>query len=238
MAMSSGLFDWIAGSWGSQPPAHDGAVLACDLNYKIRNERGFLGALLNETAFPAFDAASKSAGYVSLSFTPRSILPVEDPGTKLTFGSSKSSKQKLWLTSNFRLEIDGLDCNKVSRIAPFSIRRPIEVVNSGGGSTDLVAGPIDFPSIRVTFSSASASTWTAWHEDFVIDGNNGPTAEKTGSLTLLAPNLTELARIDLLGLGIFRLSSDPDPDAPPNQIASLTADLYCEQMLLVEGGAP
>jgi hypothetical protein len=43
MAMSSGLFDWIADSWGPNPPSFDGAVLGCDLTYTVRSERGFVG---------------------------------------------------------------------------------------------------------------------------------------------------------------------------------------------------
>jgi hypothetical protein len=237
-AMSSGLVDWISASWGPKPPKRDGAVLACDLQYLIRSERGFKGALISETAFPAFDAASKTSGYLTVRFATRSLLPVKDPGTKLTLNLGSGGKQKLWLTSNFRLQIDGLDCTKVSRIAPFAVRRPIELVSTGG-TTDLRAGPIDFPSLRIAFPATSAGSWAAWYDDFVVKGSNGPAKERKGSLTLLAPNLvSELARVDFGGLGIFRLTTDRDEDAPPHQIATITADLYCEQMVLVAGGAP
>ncbi len=236
MAMSSNLFDWIAQSWGPNPPSHDGALLACDLQYTIRNERGFVAALIAETSFPVLDAASKAMGYLGLRLTPRSVLPVMDPGTKLNMGPGV--KQKLWLSSNFRLEIDGINTSKVSRIAPFAVRRTIEIVKSGG-TTTLQAGLVEFPSLRITISMSGADSWVDWYEDFVLNGNNGPAAEREGSISFLAPNLTdELARVDLKGLGIYRLTMDKDEDAPPDQIARLTAHLYCEQMALVPGGAP
>jgi hypothetical protein len=88
-------------------------------------------------------------------------------------------------------------------------------------------------------STSAAASWKAWFDDFVVSGNNSDAAERKGSLTLLAPNLAEeLVRIDFAGLGIFRLTGDPDPDVPPGAIATMTAELYCEQMTLVPGGAP
>ena len=237
MAMSSSLFDWIAGSWGPNPPSRDGALLGCDSQYTIRSERGFDGALIAETSFPVLDAASKATGYLGVRLTPRSVLPVMNPaGTKLNMGPGV--KQKLWLTSNFRLDIDGINTSKVSRIAPFAVRRTIETVMSGG-TTTLQAGMIQFPSLRITISTVGADSWVDWYEDFVLNGNNGPAAERDGSISFLAPNLSdELARVDLKGLGIYRLTMDKDEDAPPDQIARLTAHVYCEQMLLVPGGAP
>jgi hypothetical protein len=237
MAMTSRLFDWLADSWSPQPSSHDGAVLVCDHDYKIRLERGFMGALISEIGFPAFDAASKESGYLTVRFAPDSILQATSPGTKLTIGLSKGSKQKLWLTSNFRLQIDGLDCAKVSRVAPFAVQRPIEQVTSGAG-TGLIAGQVDFPSLRIDFSAASAPSWVDWHHDFVVLGNNGPDAERNGSLSLLAPDLTELARIDFAGLGIFRLTADSDADTSTAKTALMTAELYCEQMSLGAGASP
>jgi hypothetical protein len=80
-------------------------------------------------------------------------------------------------------------------------------------------------------------TWAGWHQDFVVDGHNGAANERTGSIQLLAPDLaTQLARIDLFGLGIHRL--DQEDDVPANQIARYVADLYCEQMVLIPGGTP
>ena len=121
MAMSSDLFDWVAASWGPSPPSRDGALLACDFQYTIRSERGFVAALISETAFPSLDAAAKTPGYLGLRLTPRSVLPGINPNAKLNMGTGV--KQKLWLTSNFRLDVDGLDASKVSRIAPFVVRR-------------------------------------------------------------------------------------------------------------------
>ena len=92
---------------------------------------------------------------------------------------------------------------------------------------------------RITISTAGADSWVDWYEDFVLNGNSGAAAEREGSIRFLAPNLTDdLARVDLKGLGIYRLTFDEDEERTADQVARLTARLYCEQMLLVPGGVP
>ena len=232
----SGLFDWIAASWGAKPPARDGALLRCDATYVVRRETPFRGALIAETSFPALDASSKEQGRLTVRIVPGSTGPETSPGTKLQVSIGKGTS-KVWLTSNFRLQIDGLDCTKVARIDPFTVRRPIEVARSRGPRS-LTAGAVDFPSLRITVSLSSAQSWFDWHKTFVVDGKNADSFEKSGTIALLAPDLsTELARIELHGVGIYRLSADP-PELGVPALPRLTADVYCEQMALVAGANP
>jgi hypothetical protein len=233
-SMPTSLFDWIATSWGAKPTARDGAVLHCDQTFTVRRERAFQGAFIAETAFPALDAASKSPGPLTVRITPATVQPDADPGSKLqsTIGKGVS---KLWLVSNFRLEIDGLDCTKVARIEPFSVRRPIEIAQDARGRPTLQPGPIDFPNLRISLAASSSNSWQDWHEAFVVGGSNADADERTGSISLLAANLsTELARIELAGLGILRLSTDA-PEGSASVIPRVTADLYCELMTLKPG---
>jgi hypothetical protein len=213
LAMSDALFDWIAAAWAAADQAKDGALLAVDHQLAIKSERQFTGARIAATTFPALDAASKAALPLTLRLKPASITVVPGAG-KLPLGKAK---QRLWQAANFRLTVDGLDCTKVSRIESFTV-------------PGAVGGKVDFPALAVTLAAASAATWAAWFEDFVIDGNNGDAAEKNGQIAFLLPNLkTVLARIELHGLGIFRLDTAP---GGPNQVQRLTAGLYCERMSL------
>jgi hypothetical protein len=211
--VSDALFDWIAAAWAAGDQPKDGAVLAVDYQFHIKTERRFTAARIAATTVPTLDAASKVIPALSVGITPASIALATGTG-KLQLGNLK---QRLWQASHFRLDIDGVDCSKVSRIESFTIPRA-------------VGGKVDFPELRVTFSTTSAATWTAWFQDFVIDGKNGDAAEKSGQITFLLPNLkTSLAKIELHGLGIFRLETVP---GGPNQIARMAAGLYCEQMSL------
>jgi hypothetical protein len=212
-AMSDALFDWIAAAWAASDHPKDGAVLVVDHKFEIKAERQFTAARIAATTVPTLDAASKVIPPLSIGLTPASITLAPGVG-KLQLGNLK---QRLWQASHFRLDIDGVDCSKVSRIESFTV-------------PGAAGGKLDFPELGVTFSVASAATWTAWFQDFVIDGNNSDAAEKSGQITFLLPNLkTALAKIELHGLGIFRLETAP---TGPNQIPRMTASLYCEQMSL------
>jgi len=229
------LFDWIAESWKSHPPRHDGALLLCNPNLSVQEARGFQSALLAETGFPALDASSKEIVYVTLRLAPTSILPdkkeVQSAGPVVL-----GPKQKVWLAANFRLQIGELECTHVSRIEPFSINRKIDVVAGPGGGPELIPGPVDFPNLRVTMSAAHAESWLAWHEDFVLKGHNTADFEKSGSISLLTPTFTELTRLELEGLGIFRITSE-EMDVE-RVVPRVIADVYCEQMRLLPGGSP
>ena len=233
VAASDGLFNWVAGSWGANPESRDGAVLGVDANFNIKSEVGFSGAFVVETEIPALDAASKQAGHLTVRFQPE-FIDVKAAAGKL---SLILAKQKLWRTANFRLQIDGLDCSKVSRIDAFTVARKVTSVTSGSGEVSLVPEKVEFPNLRITLSQSSALTWVDWHETFVVNGNNDDSFERNGTISFLSNDFkTELSRIDLHHLGIIRLASNPI-DAKSG-IARLTADIYCEEMVLGPGVNP
>ena len=233
VAMPGALFDWVASSWGSQPPARDGALLALGHDFTIQREQPFDDALIAETTLPALDATVKSPGRLMVRITPRTLGTPTSPGTKLQVKLANSS-HKSWLTANFRLTIDGMDTKHVSRIEPLAIRRAIEVETSGAGGRTISPGRIAFPDLRVRISAVSAASWYAWHKDFVIDGHNTNADERSGAISFLSSDLqTELARIELFGIGIVRVA--PLPPGDGLSVAAIVADLYCERMELVPG---
>jgi hypothetical protein len=219
---SSGLVQWIAASWGPKTSTRSGAVLTCAADSTIVAEQAFGGALISETTMPALDGSTKEPAAFSVRFVAATTLPTISPGGKLKLPVG-GAVLKPWLPSLFRLEIAGLDCTKVSRIDGFTVRRDFN-------------SPIDFPDLRIFVSMASAQAWIEWHKRMVIDGRGGDKEEKKGTIRLLGTDLkTELARIELAGLGIYRLKPErPVPDAAPER---LVADLYCEQMTLIASGA-
>lgn len=236
LVMSEQLFEWLAASWGPQPPEQDGALLALDYQWNVKKEAVFSASLITETSFPVLDAASKDVGRLTIRMQPATTVLQAGAGKVSLF----AMKQKLWRVSNFRLAIDGLDCKHVSRIEAFTVRRDVAVVQDGAGPIDLVPSHVEFPNLRITLSEAFAATWYDWHEQFVVDGNNGEGFERSGSLSFLSVDLkSELTRIDLRHLGIVRIAAAEDQ--PASQIGRVTAELYCEEMVLVDpqsGGGP
>jgi hypothetical protein len=235
MSMSGPLYEWINASWAGKAISKDGAIVLADLNLNAVSQREFSGALITEMSIPAMDAASKDAAYFTVKFAP------EYTRTAKAFGKLPGvlkTDQKVWLASNFRLAIDGLDCTRVSRVGSLTVRQPLATDDIGDARDfSRVPGRIEFPNLTVTMSEASAQSWFDWFDDFVVKGNNDESREKSGSLSLLSANLAdELMRIDFSNLGIFSIAHDK-AEANSDTIAMVTAQLYCERMELRMGGA-
>src|SRR4051812_33399528 len=228
--MNKVVYDWINASWTGQAQHKNGAIHAGDAHQDEKSKRSFQSALITETTIPACDGSSKDAGYIELSFAPDSALTSPSSG-KLP---SVSGKQKQWLASNFRLEIDGLDCTKVSKIDAFTIKQSF-VTNPIGEQRDFQREPgkLEFPNLRVTLAAISGQTWATFFESFVLQGNSGDDKEKNGTLTFLDGNrTTELGKINFFNLGIFKLSDDTTSADRGDAIRRLVAELYCERMEL------
>jgi hypothetical protein len=230
LSMKAPVYDWVAATWKGEAVRKSGSLAVADFKLEAKRERQFVNALLTETTFPVFDASAKDAGFLQLKFQPE--LTSEKSAAGKQDGADAKAKQ--WLRSNFRLQIDGLDCTKVSKIESLTVKRLLKSNELGEGiSADFVPGPLAFPDLQITLSEVSAKTWLDWHSDFVINGKNDKASERNGTIQLLAPDAkTELARIKLFGLGIYRIATAP-VDARGDKINRLTAELYCERMELV-----
>ena len=112
LAMSDALFDWIAAEWAGKAQPKDCVLLTAGYDFAIKAQRHLKGARIAATTIPALDATSKAAAPLSVRLIPGSIALSPGVG-KLQL---KSLKQRLWRASNFRLDIDGLDCSRVSWI--------------------------------------------------------------------------------------------------------------------------
>jgi len=222
----SALFDWINASWTGKAQRKDGSIVTADVNLTAVSQRDFVHALITETTIPALDGSAKNPAYVTVTLAPEFTRDSKASG-KVT---GEPVKQKLWVASNFRVSIDGLDGTRVMRVDALTVTQAI--VQTGDFRAGPQPGPLDFPNLTITLSQAGAETWFAWFEDFVVKGNNDQSKEKKGSIALLSPDMKdELLRIELFGLGIFALGPEK-ADAGSDKIAAVTAQMYCERMEL------
>jgi hypothetical protein len=226
--MAKAVYDWIAASWSMNYQRKNGSVVAADHTLKAQLERQFFNALLTETTMPALDASSKEAAYLTIKFAPEFTKTVKGKGK---VGAAAKQQQKLFLPSNFRLELDGIDCARVSKIDSFTVRQTV-VSDDIGDARDYAKEPgnIEFPNLYVTMVETGVATWESWFEDFVVKGNNDDAKEKSGAIVFLAPDLkTELGRVKLFNVGIFALHRAVQ-EAHAESVRHVTADLYCERM--------
>ena len=208
------LFDWITTAWQGTLAQKNGAVISVDVNRRPQARREFVKAILVETTVPMLDGASKNPADFTVRLAPERTRDVTPP---TTLPPSTPGKDAPFLSANFRLDIVGLDCTRVSKIDSFTVKH----------TPPPATGAPEFPNLRIELSALSAGTWRTWFQSFVIDGHSSATDEKSGSLSLLNANLTTvLATINFSNLGIFRLENAP---ADPSRVV---AELYCERMEL------
>jgi phage tail-like protein len=230
--MSKGFYDWIKASFDHNYQRKDGAIITADYNYTEYTRLTFFKALITEIGFPALDAASKDPAKMTVKFSPEYTRMQAQKGNSIS-GAFKNDQaiQKRWLPSNFKLQIDKLDCTRVNKIEAITIKQKV-VDNPTGELRDYEREPahLEIPNLVVTLSESHSKEFYDWHEDFVIRGNNGDNMERGGSLTYLAPDLkTELFTITFEHLGIFKLTPEK-VEAGSENIRRVKAEMYCEDM--------
>lgn len=220
------VYDWVADTWKNKFDKKSGSLVLTDYKLEAKRESEFVNALLTEASFPTFDAASKEQGFLTLKFRAELVKEKTASGKQ----DAAAAKAKQWLRSNFRLQIDGLDCTKVTRIESLSVTSKVADDQIGQiKDSQLEPATLAFPNLEITLNEVSSKTWFDWVEDFVIKGKNTESDERSGTIQLLAADAkTELARIKLIGLGIYQLAT-----LSTEKVSSVKAELYCRRMELV-----
>lgn len=209
------LYEWIAAWWSGKHVRKSGGIKTLGANQKVVRALAFDDASIVRTELPELDAASKDLGTISLTLAPRK--------TAVSTGAGQAKvalvkAQKTWRTSNFRLEIDDLDCSRVSRIGAVAVPG---------------RAPTDFPHLDLALSAVDAESWFDWHEDFVVNGQNDDAHERGGEITFLAADAkSELGRVRLHNLGIYRVAPEQWQADGASSPSRLRASLYCERMEL------
>ena len=233
LGLANPVYDWIAATLNGNYLRKDGAVTTADANLNAQAESQFSKALIHEVGFPALDAASKDASHLTIKFSPELTKFAQASGKVPAAGG----KQKAFVGSNFRLELDGIDCSHVRAIDAFTVVVGI-VADTTGDSRDVAIEPgrVEVPNVHVTITDGpTAASWQLWFEDFVVKGNNDESKEKTGTIVYLGPDLkTELGRVVLHNVGICALRHGKQ-DANAGAVRTLVAELYCERVELQIG---
>ena len=89
-------------------------------------------------------------------------------------------------------------------------------------------GSLEFPNLAVTVPEANSGPLYAWLDDFLVKGNNGPGKDRPGVLEFLGVDQKPLAALQLVGVGIFRLSTEGSSIA--DKVRQVKADIFCQKM--------
>jgi len=217
--MTKPFYDWVIGALQRQYKTADGAIVEVGLASKVIGQLSFTNALITEITFPTLDATAKDESGIEITLTPKTTVRSK-PDSTLSWKESQARKP--WLSSNFRVAIDGLDCSGVSRIESMTVN----VARDAAGKPQYLT----IPHLAITMAESHTESFRQWHADFVINGNNSPYNEKSGYLLFLAVDLKEiLFKIQLAHLGIFRLVTD---DSFSDGVRRVRAEMYCGDLQL------
>jgi hypothetical protein len=191
---------------------------------------------LTEVRFPAFDTSSKDAARLTLVFTPAYTQATPAAATSSPVTQSAGAATKAATLANFKVQIGNLPANRVSRIEAITIKQPVtENIVGSTKQTVQIVGTTEFSNLVLTISSLDIADWNTWRDSFVVTGKNDDGSEMSGSLDLLAADMTtKLMTLQFSHVGILRAS--PVKEVGSDSLAKFQAELYCESM--APGTAP
>ena len=233
-SMSSSFYDWVAKSWKGECERRNGSIITYDFDFNAMHELSFTEALILETTIPTLDGNSKDPAYMTVKFQPETAQHKFSPGGSRIPVKSPSTQTK-WLPANFRLEIDGLDVQRIAKIDSFTLKQNVKPMTCGPDWMDQIEPTsLEYPNLSVYVAMISAQPFFDWHQEFVIGGKNGPDKEKTGAITLLDSTLTEeLLTINLKSVGIVNITSEKSDASGQDQVKRAKVELYVEEMEFV-----
>ncbi len=239
MAMSPTFWEWINASLDNKPQRRNGALVGYDFNMLERSRRTFYRALISQVKFPALDPTVKTPAGFEVTFSPERLEFEKGDNSKLTptTALNETSKQKRWLCSNFRFELDrfrGDESLTTLSMQGFTVKQNIIPQNIGYElESRKPVGRLGLPQLVVAMPRHKCSEWHKWYETAIVKGDRRGQST-TGVLTYFSTDKQELMRVEFDGVSLAGLEVDKY-DATKKQIANITATLNIERMKLVPG---
>jgi hypothetical protein len=225
------LWAWIQDTLDMKHSRRNGELQRGDYDGNIKSRIEFKQALFTELGLPACDGGSKESGFLTIKWT-NQTQRILAGGGKLEEQEVQAA-QKQWISSNFRMAIDGMNegCKRVSKVDPITFKQ--ETARDSVGHLreyDLIPTKSSFSDLSVTFSEVDAADWVKWYDDFIIAGKTAEdVGEKTASLEFLSPDLSKtLLTVNFENCGLLSLTV-PKDEKGDAKVRSLNAKMYCER---------
>jgi hypothetical protein len=235
LSMGQAFKDWIKASLDAAHMYKSGELIVANFDRKAMQSTEFKNALITEVGFPAADAASKEPSFLSVKFAPETTR--RKAGDNAVVSKPNNMNQTMFRPENFRITIDGLEATTkyVSKVEALTIKQTVARDNIGAvRDYELIPGKLEMPNLKITFNRNAVEAIEKWHFDFVIEGKNDVTQEKTGLLEFLdATRQKVLLALEFKGLGIFDLKAS-ELTNNDDKVSNVTAEMYCDEISIKE----
>lgn len=228
--MSKGVYEWMQSAFDMGVLYKNGAITVADFNYKAQRRMDMMNMLMTKVTMPAFDAGSKESAYFDIEVMPEQIRWMKESGTDVR--GTIGPKQKAWHCANFRFELGGLPCGRVSKIEGLSWECKVthDMVGEHRENT-IHPTATTISDFTLTISQADLEAWAQKAKSWFVDGNCLEGDEMTGMITLLGPDMKkELATIELLNVGFKEFEANPKLEAQTESVARFKVKCYAEQV--------
>lgn len=234
--MDKSFYSWLGDISENKYVRKNGAIIEADYTNSEISRLTFSNALIHQISFPEVNAAGKEVIWMTVKLSPEfTKIETKNKGSKVNEVISKNP-QKAWVSSNFRMSINGLDSatSRIMKISPIIIEQKA-IENSIGDARDYTLEPaiLEFSDISVTIADVHAKPFFDWYEDFVIKGNNDADKEKSGSLEFLSMNRREtLFKLEFSNLGIYKFRPEKNTN---EEIRRDAISMYVEKVKFSAG---
>lgn len=229
IGMAKKLWDWMEAAFNKAFVTYHGGFVVADFNGKALSRIDFYNALITSITVPKLDGASKEGGYFDIEFEPDSVRWEREKGYDII--APDNGKQKAWLCCNFRVEIDGLPCDRVASVDSFTWKCGV-VPNAVGIFREATKHPakVTVPDLKMSISYADYHAWSLVAKRWFVDGNHVQKNHLHGRIVFLAPNMKdEIGEVSLDGVG-FKKFSQESSEANADKMKRFTVELYVEKM--------
>jgi len=234
MGMGNSVYQWMKAAFDKEYEMKNGWVDVADFNGYAQSRIYFNNAHITSISVPKLDGSSKDAAYFDIEFDAETVRWEKQDGTRRVSGAV-NPKQKSWLCSNFRLELDHrlLPCQRVASIDAFAWKCAVQSNYIGIQREPMkVPAKVTVPELKLSISNADFEQWSQFARRWFVEGYHRDEDHFTGRLVFLEPNMTgELGEIELSGVGFKQFGQD-DGEANAEKIKRFTVELYVEKMTL------
>jgi hypothetical protein len=228
IGMGKGMYEWIKQSFDKSAAYRDGAFTSANFNYEAQSTVTFKNALITSVTVPKMAGESKDGAYFDVEFDAETVEWAKAGGESIQ--AKFGVKQKAWTCTNFKLEIDGLKCERVASIESFTWK--CNVVRDQIGATRLSTihpTKVITPEIKFSVSYGDHQAWAEKAKAWFVDGKCEEADEYKGRIVFLNHNGDELGWINLMNLG-FSKFEDGESVANAEGIKRFNVTMYCEKM--------
>lgn len=230
IGMGKTMYDWIKAAFDKGYITKNGSFTSADFNYKAQSQLTFMGALITGVTVPKLDGSSKDAAYFDVEFECEQVRWAKGGGEDIR--GKVGPTQKMWLCSNFKVEIGGLPCQRVATVDSFTWKCAV-AADMLGVFRENTKHPakVTVPDIKLGISYADHDAWSQAAKKWFVDGHCTEADEMTGRIVFLDPTMKEeIGEIELHNVG-FKKFSDDDAEANSEKIKRFNVELYVEKMV-------